>query len=131
MWNVPSKERLDRIPGLYETEHVSLKEKQIHLHFFISGSDWYVTEFDGKELFWGFAIINGDLQNAEWGYVSFQELKDINSGGIEIDCELEAFWRVRPAIDVEPIRKAMRWPPDDEKANQSRQGRATWPTHLN
>lgn len=130
MWNVPGKERLDRIPGLYETEHVPLKEKQIHLHFFISGSDWYVTEFDGKELFWGFAIINGDLQNAEWGYVSLQELKDLNIGGIEIDCELEAFWRVRPAIDVEPIRKAMRWPPDD-KANQNRPRRASWHTHLN
>ena len=130
MWNVPSKERLDRIPGLYETEHVSLKEKQIHLHFFISGSDWYVTEFDG-DLFFGFVILNNDLFNSEWGYFSFGELKDLRISGIEIDCELEAFWRVRPAIDVEPIRKAMRWQHDVEQANQSRQGRAIWPTHLN
>ena len=48
MWNVPGKERLDRIPRLYETEHVPLKEKQIHLHFFIGSCDWYIAEFDGS-----------------------------------------------------------------------------------
>ena len=130
MWNVPSKERLDRIPGLYETEHVPLKEKQIYLHFFIAGSDWYVTEFDG-DLFFGFVILNNDLFNSEWGYFSFGELKNLRISGIEIDCELEAFWRVRPAIDVEPIRKAMRWPSDDGKAEQHKSRRASWPTHLN
>ena len=50
MWNIPSKERLAMIPGLYETEDISLQEKLIYLHFFIAGCDWYIAEFDGKEL---------------------------------------------------------------------------------
>ncbi len=32
MWNEPTPERLNRIPKLYETEQVPLKDKLIHLH---------------------------------------------------------------------------------------------------
>ena len=63
MWNEPNKERLEKLPKLYETEHTPLKDKLIHLHFFIGGSDWYIAEFDGKDLFFGFAILNNDDQN--------------------------------------------------------------------
>lgn len=111
MWNEPSKERLARIPKLYETEGIPLEEKPIHLHFFIGGCDWFIAEYDGTDRFWGFACLNGDLQNAEWGYVSFQELKDIKIGGwLEIDCEGEDFWRVRPAAGIDLICKASGWP---------------------
>ena len=57
MWNIPSKKRLERIPKLYETEHIPLKEKFIHLHFFIADCDWYIAEFDGNDLFWGLCNI--------------------------------------------------------------------------
>jgi hypothetical protein len=110
MWNTPIAERLSKIPRLYETEHIALEDKFIHLHFFIGGCDWYVAEFDGEDLFWGFAILNNDFQNAEWGYISFSELKSIKVGGwLEIDCELEDFWRVRKASEIEKIRKAHGW----------------------
>ena len=70
MWNEPTKEQLAKIPRLYETEGVPLKEKQIYLHFFIGACDWYVAEYDEEEnLFWGYAILNGDLEMAEWGYI--------------------------------------------------------------
>ena len=111
MWNIPSKERLAKIPKLYETEPIPLKDKLIHLHFFIGGCDWYIAEYDGTDLFWGFVCLNGDLQNAEWGYISFRELRDIRiTGWLEIDCELEDFWKIRPASEVELIRKANGWP---------------------
>ena len=107
MWNVPSKERLAMIPKLYETEKVPLRDKLIHLHFFIGGCDWYVAEFDGDDLFWGFAILNNDYEMAEWGYISFSELKSIKvKGWLEIDCELEEYWRVCKASDIEKIRIA-------------------------
>lgn len=110
MWNVPTKNRLARIPNLYETEHITLQEKLIHLHFFLGGCDWFIAEYDGDELFWGFAILNGDLQMAEWGYISFSELKDINIGGLEIDCELQKYWKIRPAREIEKICRAQNWP---------------------
>ena len=102
MWNEPSKERLDKIPRLYETEKIPIEEKLIYLHFFIGSCDWYVAEFDGDDTFWGYAILNGDLQNAEWGYFSFSELRDVKvKGGVEVDCELEEIWRMRMFCEIE------------------------------
>lgn len=105
MWNEPSVERLAKIPRLYETENVPLKEKLIYLHFFIGGCDWYIAEYDGEDLFWGYAILNNDHVSAEWGYISFRELKEIRiAGWCEIDCELEEFWHVRKASEIKRIR---------------------------
>jgi hypothetical protein len=120
MWNEPSTERLSKIPRLYETENIGAQDKLIHLHFFIGGCDWFVAEYDGDDLFWGFAILNQDHEMAEWGYVSFTELKSINVHGIEIDCEVEEVWRVRRAAEIDKIRTANGWaretlPPQDEK----------------
>ena len=110
MWNIPTMTRLSKIPKLYETEIIPLQDKLIYLHFFIGGCDWYIAEYDGDDLFWGFAILNSDFQNAEWGYISLSELKSIKVGGwLEIDCELEEFWKVRKASEIEKIRKAHGW----------------------
>jgi len=117
MWNEPTKERLSKIPKLYETENVPLKKKLIYLHFFLGGSDWFICEYDGDDLFWGFAILNNDLEMAEWGYISLSELKSIKvNGWLEIDCELEEFWEVRKACEIEIIRKAHRWEKDAIRA---------------
>ena len=39
MWNKPSSEELLKVPALYSSENVSLKEKMIYMHFFIGGSN--------------------------------------------------------------------------------------------
>ena len=91
----------------------------MHLHFFIAGCDWYIVEFDGADTFFGYAILHNDYQMAEWGYVSFSELKSINIGGIEIDCELELWWKNLPAGQVEGICKGNNWPmPRKEKRDE-------------
>ena len=89
MWNIPLQEQLNRIPRLYETENIPTEKKLIYLHFFIGGCDWYVAEYDGENLFFGFAILNNDYDMAEWGYISFAELQSINVQGIEIECETD------------------------------------------
>jgi len=109
MWNEPTKERLNKVPRLYETENVPLKEKLVHLHFFIGGCDWYICETDGK-LMWGFCILNNDYEMAEWGFVSLSELRSIKiDGWLEVDCELEDIWEAKKAIDVDKIRIAQGW----------------------
>jgi hypothetical protein len=114
MWNIPTIERLAKIPRLYETEDIPLKDKLIYLHFFIGRCDWYIAEYDGDDLFFGFAILNNDYEMAEWGYISFSELKDIKIDGcLEIDCELEEFWQVKRAIEVDKIRIAQGWPKEN------------------
>ena len=50
------------------------KEHPAIFHYFFGGSDFYVCEYDPKDgLMFGYGILNGDLQNSEWGYFSVLE----------------------------------------------------------
>jgi hypothetical protein len=108
MWNKPSDEELVKIPAFYSTEGVPLKEKMIHMHFFIGGCDWYAAEYSPEEkCFFGFAILNGDLDNAEWGYFSLEELDSLKVKFLEVD--KDCHWTPKKAIEIEKIRKAQCW----------------------
>jgi len=110
MFNTPTDETLNQLlPGLYDTEFIALPDKLIYLHFFIGEDfDWYIAEYDGEDLFFGFANL-GDFQNAEWGYISFNELKSIKVGGW-LEVNFDICWTPKPASEVEIIRRAHNWP---------------------
>ena len=104
IWNEPTLEELARLPPLYASEDVSVKDKLIYEHFFIFACDWYVAEYDLKDqIFFGFAILNEDYQNAEWGYISYQELREVNVKGFEVDRDM--YWEVKKASEIEKIVK--------------------------
>ena len=100
MWNKPSITELKQVPELYSTENVSLKDKIIYLHLFIGGSDWYIAEIDYQDFdtMFGYCILNGDLEMAEWGYVSLSELCSISVRGIEVDRDLH--WKPIPFSQI-------------------------------
>ena len=102
MWNPPSAELLNQVPRLYATERVPAREKVIHLHFFFAGCDWFAAEYDGEDLFFGFAVLNGDMENSEWGYFTLSELMAINIHDLEIDRDL--YWEPTPAGKIERIK---------------------------
>ena len=109
MWNAPTKEQLSLIPTLYASEHIPAEEKIIHAHFFLGSNDWFIAECDeAGEICFGFAILNGDYRNAEWGYVSLSELKAVSIQGIEVDFDL--YWTPAPANQIRTICKAHGWP---------------------
>ena len=108
MWNEPRQGTLNQVPRLYQTETVPLMDKTIHLHFFLGGCDWYVCEYDGGELYFGFVILNGDLEMAEWGFISASDLKAIKVNGI-YEVEHDEYWKVRPAREVKLICQAQGW----------------------
>ncbi|MBR8534438.1 strawberry notch family protein [Carboxylicivirga sediminis] len=62
------------------------------LHYFYGGSDWYITEWDGKDMFYGYTILNGDMQNAEFGYISREELTSLYMGPLKGGVELDFFF---------------------------------------
>jgi len=106
MWNKPTQQQLSKIPPLYSTEEVPLKEKIIHKHFFIGGSDWYACEHtDG--LFFGFVILNNDYEMAEWGYFSLEELDSVKVSFLEIDHDLH--FEPMQAQQIPAICKAQSW----------------------
>ena len=103
MWNKPSPEELNKLPSLYETEGVDLKDKMIHQHYFLGNCDWFMAEYSPKDrLFFGFANL-GDPQNAEWGYISLDELAGININGIEVDRDL--YWKPKRFGEIDNIRR--------------------------
>jgi len=108
VWNKPSVEELSRVPKFYSTEEVPLKEKMIYMHFFIGGCNWYAAEYDPEsQTFFGFAVLNLDLENSEWGYFSLEELCSLKVSFVEVDRDLH--FTPCKAIEIETIRKAQGW----------------------
>ncbi len=70
----PSAEQLAQIPALYATDGLPLAEKQIMLHYYAAGCDWWVCEVDPRTgTAFGYVCL-GDPYNAEWGYFELNEL---------------------------------------------------------
>ena len=108
MWNKPSDAELAKLPAFYSSEETLLKDKVIWMHLFLGGCDWYACEYSPEEkCFFGFAILNNDLEMAEWGYFSLEELASLKVSFVEVDRDLH--WNPCKAIEVEKIREAQRW----------------------
>jgi len=119
MWNESTEVELAKIPRLHEIEDVPAKDKVIHLHFFLTASDWYIVEYDGDDIFFGFVCLNGWTDLAEWGYISFKELKELKVDAsfsingqktlipLEVDRDLN--WISRKSFNVSLIRECQRW----------------------
>jgi len=85
------------MPKPYETDGQG-NETILHLHYFYGGSDWYIIERDSSEeqiQCFGYAVLNGDTENAELGYISIQEL--IYSG-----VELDLHWTPKKLKEIKP-----------------------------
>ena len=104
MINESTAKQLAKVPGLYSTEHISIQDKMIHAHFYLGESHWFIAEYDDVDTMFGFCILNGDLEMAEWGYVSFQDLKDINVLGL-YQVQYDVYWTPKPAGQVELIQR--------------------------
>jgi len=104
MWAKPSQTQLKKVPKLGAQDGPHTKDNIVYLHFFVGGCDWYITEFDGEDIMFGFAILNNDFQMAEWGNVSLNELKEVKIQGVfEVDCDKH--WEIRKVSEVEKIVK--------------------------
>ena len=82
------------IPKLYFQDEKG-KNAIVYLHYFSSGSDWYITELDKTtgEAF-GYVILNGDTQNSEFGYIDINEL--VANDSIEIDL----YWSLQTLNEI-------------------------------
>ncbi|MBU1194084.1 MAG: DUF2958 domain-containing protein [Proteobacteria bacterium] len=103
MFNQPTKAQLAIIPSLYSTEGVPTKDKIIHAHFHLQDSHWFIAEIR-DDLMFGFCILNGNIDMAEWGYVCLEDLKSINIHGI-FQVEYDVSWVPKPAGQIELIRE--------------------------
>lgn len=92
LWDVLARleDVINRMPKTYETEKIPADDKIVYLHYFYGQSDWYIVEKDmypdQKQAF-GYVILNGFVEDAEWGYISIEEIKSTNK--IELDFYFE------------------------------------------
>ena len=67
------QKQLAKCPKLYETE--KMEEHPVIFHYFAFTTDIYICEYSPNERqMFGYTILNSDLQNAEWGYISLDEI---------------------------------------------------------
>jgi hypothetical protein len=93
-----TKELRETIPPLYATE--KQKDPTVYCRFFTPDAQWtwYVTEFDGKDTFFG--LVDGLY--AELGYFRLSELQKIRGAfGLPIErdkgfepCKLSDAWKL-------------------------------------
>lgn len=99
---------MTEMPKTYETENIATDDKIVYLHYFYGESDWYIVEKDMEPdqlQAFGYVILNGDLQNAKWGYINIEEIKETNR--VELDFYFEP-------IKFGELKK--KWTPEEEKS---------------
>lgn len=97
----PPSEVLAAIPNLYGTEGVAVSEKQVLLHYFVGGADWYIVELDPETgLAFGWAELLSGC--GEWGYISLPELGELVVNSF-LRVERDLHWSARPVSEVDRI----------------------------
>ncbi|MES2215067.1 MAG: hypothetical protein V4485_03495 [Pseudomonadota bacterium] len=79
---------IENMPKSYETDNIKQADKIVYLHYFVGNSDWYIVEKDAEPeqiQAYGYAILNGDTQNAEMGYINISELRKITKWPFNLD----------------------------------------------
>lgn len=98
------KARIESSPKTYFNQDNGIEDPVVHLHYFRGGIDAWITERDvgddaeGDGLCvqhqaFGKITLTGDKSDAEWGYISIQEL-------IENEVELDLYWTPQPMSQV-------------------------------
>lgn len=91
---------LPYVPSIYDTEDIPLSEKVIHLHYFVRDTHIYVAEYRPEEgLLFGYTILNGDLQMAEWGYSSLDEMRELDVHGLKVERDLS--WKPKKFGEID------------------------------
>ena len=96
-------ETMDNEESRDSDESQDNEELMVCLHYFMDRSEWFIIQKDARDGLqdkqhraFGYAILNGDLQNAELGYISIEVLRNLNTSqstgqtmGVEIDFHFE------------------------------------------
>jgi len=92
------KEALYDIPKLYEQDGKGLNAI-VYLHYFVGGTDWYVTEYSKDDnTFFGYVILNSDTQSSSLGYIDISYITD-NDYGLNSP-ELDLYWSYKTLNEI-------------------------------
>jgi Protein of unknown function (DUF2958) len=89
--------KIIQMPETYDQEHLG-EEAIAHLHYFIGGCDWWITEKDklgGVRQAFGMASLNHC--DPELGYIGIQEITSL-------DAELDLHWTPKTLTQIKEAR---------------------------
>ena len=94
-----TKELLKKLPALLANVDKKPEHTKVILKLFTPDAQctWYITEFDGKDTFFGFCNL-GDDQNAELGNISLSELQ-LTRGRLGLPVERDNHWNSDTTLD--------------------------------
>lgn len=111
---------VEKAPKINETD--GLEEHRVVLRYFHpSGTQSFVTEIGKDGDAFGFQCLNDDWNNAEWGYLNLDELKNIR--GMEVDFHVPAGMTVEKFIQKE---KSEQYSAENVTAEIPNEARITW-----
>jgi hypothetical protein len=84
-----------KLPKLGEQEKEV--DPMVYLKLFApwGGSTWFITEFDGDDLMFGFVRLNDWNDLAELGYISLSELERLRIGPLQMKIERDLYFEPR------------------------------------
>lgn len=93
-----TQEILAKLPPLYSQEKKGM-DAEVVVKFFTpdAGATWFATEYDGEDLFFGYADLG--LGCGELGYFSLSELQSVR-GKLGLPVERDMHWKPKPLKDV-------------------------------
>jgi hypothetical protein len=100
------EKRLQNCPKIGGTD--GSKEHPALFHYFYGATDIFICEYDGHDTMFGFTILNGDLDNAEWGYSSVLEIRDCTLLDIDFYFEEQSIEAARHRLYPDYFRKPKR-----------------------
>jgi hypothetical protein len=97
--NLLSKEILNSLPPIGSTKEIKAKDVKVKLKLFTPDAQcsWYITEYDGDDLFYGFGTY-GDESCAELGYMSKSELENLR-GSMRLPVERDLCWDSNTSLE--------------------------------
>ena len=98
--NLLTKKIRRKLPEVYSSQYG--KDPKVFCKFFLPMTDWtwYVTEFDGKDLFFGYVV--GDYR--ELGYFSLSELIGIE-GPYGLGVERDLYFEPKPLSEIKKLHE--------------------------
>ena len=85
-----------KMPKTYQQDGLGM-DAVVHLHYFVGGANWYITERDksgdGSLQAFGYANLFGGHGNGELGYICIYEL-------IQADVELDLYWEPKTLREI-------------------------------
>jgi len=98
-------------------KNTPLEERVIHMHFFMDGHDWYLSEYDPiSRTFYGYYVPQDQYHRACWGRFNIDDLyymRDHKNRRVTRNTD----WMPRRAMDIDRVRDAHDWQKSQRRAN--------------